>query len=342
VTEAPATAQRLRFLEHGGRRVAYAVTGTGPPLLCDLSRLHHLDVFWRRAPYRQLVEALSRRFTVIRFDRPGCGLSDRTAVDLGLAAELALFDRLTDALSLPQTAVLAAGSAAPAMVAVAALRPGRVARLALFGARIGPLDGRTEFGDALHVLLRTRLELAIDLIAQRVASGCGEAAVQWFAAALRQTASADVIGRWVHETTQRDVRPLLASVRCPTLLMHRREDALVPFEHARDAAAHMRDAVLLPLDGAESVIWEGDVDALLGPLLRFLAQPPAGAGEGRLTAREREVVMLVADGLTNEEIGARLRIGRRTVESRLERARSKLGLISRAALAAWATRTRLS
>ena len=86
--------QRLGFFEHRGRRVAYATLGDGPLLLCDLGRLHHLDVFWRYPPYRRLVEALARRFTVVRWDRPGCGLSEPGQADFTLAGEVALFDRL--------------------------------------------------------------------------------------------------------------------------------------------------------------------------------------------------------------------------------------------------------
>src|SRR5262249_18631021 len=95
------------------------------------------------------------------------------------------------------------------------------------------------------------------------------------------------------------------------------------------------------LDGTAGVIWEGDVDAVLGPLLGFLegAGHPAGArATAPLTTRERQVAALVAGGHTNAAIGERLGISRRTVESHLERARAGVGLPSRTAVAAWAAR----
>jgi pimeloyl-ACP methyl ester carboxylesterase len=101
-----APGQRLGSFQLAGRSLAYATIGTGPPLVCDLGRMHHLDVFWRYPPYRRLVEALAREFTVVRLDRPGCGLSDRTAADFSLEGELRLFDRLLDHLELEETAVL--------------------------------------------------------------------------------------------------------------------------------------------------------------------------------------------------------------------------------------------
>ncbi|HMX66357.1 MAG TPA: helix-turn-helix transcriptional regulator, partial [Microthrixaceae bacterium] len=52
-----------------------------------------------------------------------------------------------------------------------------------------------------------------------------------------------------------------------------------------------------------------------------------------LTRREREVAILAADGLAAREIGERLYVSRRTVESHLARVYTKLGIGSRAELA---------
>jgi DNA-binding CsgD family transcriptional regulator/pimeloyl-ACP methyl ester carboxylesterase len=336
--------QRLGSFTHRGRSVAYATLGDGPPLLCDLGRLHHLDVFWRHPPYRRLVEALAREFTVVRLDRPGCGLSDRAAADFSLDGELRLFDRLLDHLGLEETAVLAAASAAPVTIAAAALRPERVSRLALFGAWAVPAAGAAGYEEALSTLLRTQFTIATEVLAQSSAAGCQASAVRWLAAAYRESATGDVVAEWLRETARLDVRPLLGRVRCPALVLHRRDSSDAGLRRARDVAAGIRDAVLLPLDGSASLIWEGAAEPLVDALIRFLA--PGGAStapvpDAGLTPREREVAELVAEGLTNADIGARLGIGRRTVESHLERVRSRLGLLSRADLAAWAARAGL-
>jgi DNA-binding CsgD family transcriptional regulator/pimeloyl-ACP methyl ester carboxylesterase len=336
--------QRLGYFAHRGRRVAFATVGSGPPLVCDLSQLHHLDVFWRHAPYRGLVEALAREFTVIRFDRPGCGLSDRAEADFALEAEVELFDQLVRQLRLEAPSVVASAASAKVMMAVAALRPHQVRRLAVIGGRAGPLPDGLEYRDAIATLLRTQFELGVDVLARRMAEGCGADAVQWLAAAYRRVASGDVIARWLRATTDLDVRGHLPDVGCPTLVLHRRGDRLVELREARDVAAQVRDALLVPLYGGESLVWEGDTGPLVAQLVRFLAgdgEEGPWSGAADLTVRERQVASLVADGLTNAEIGGRLGIGRRTVESHLERARSKLGLRSRSDLAAWAARARI-
>lgn len=65
---------------------------------------------------------------------------------------------------------------------------------------------------------------------------------------------------------------------------------------------------------------------------------PRSTREARLTAREHDVVRLVADGRTNDEIGAALGIGSKTVETHLSRIFERFGISSRAELAARAVR----
>lgn len=82
---------------------------------------------------------------------------------------------------------------------------------------------------------------------------------------------------------------------------------------------------------------------------RTVAEPPAkqaiqpgDAHAGRLTAREREVAALVAQGLTNRDIAARLVIAERTAEGHVQNILNKLGTNSRAQIAAWAVAQGLS
>ena len=57
-----------------------------------------------------------------------------------------------------------------------------------------------------------------------------------------------------------------------------------------------------------------------------------------LTARERDVVALIADGLTNRQIAERLVISERTADRHVSNILSKLGLATRAQIASWAAR----
>jgi non-specific serine/threonine protein kinase len=58
--------------------------------------------------------------------------------------------------------------------------------------------------------------------------------------------------------------------------------------------------------------------------------------QGLLSRREREVVTMVASGMTNKEIAKRLFIAERTAEGHVERIRNKLAVRSRTEVATWA------
>jgi non-specific serine/threonine protein kinase len=89
-----------------------------------------------------------------------------------------------------------------------------------------------------------------------------------------------------------------------------------------DAAALWREG--LGLDRGEAIAL-----ALGTPASR----PPTVSG---LSGREQEVARLVADGLANKEIAARLHLSVRTVETHIRRVLTKLGLLNRTQLATWA------
>ena len=83
------------------------------------------------------------------------------------------------------------------------------------------------------------------------------------------------------------------------------------------------------------------------PLARTLAMPPwverlerLSAADDPLSAREREIAGLVADGLSNREIAERLVISERTAQNHVQHVLGKLGFTNRAQIAAWIERTR--
>jgi DNA-binding NarL/FixJ family response regulator len=131
-------------------------------------------------------------------------------------------------------------------------------------------------------------------------------------------------------------------VSSPTLVLHPRDDALVPFSEGRLIATLIPDARFVPLESRNHVLLAGDPawTAFRRELGAFLdvGEPPAPADLPDLSSREAAVLELVADGLSNEEIASRLYISVRTVERHLSNIYAKLRVSGKAARAAAAAR----
>jgi pimeloyl-ACP methyl ester carboxylesterase len=339
-SEGPLRDQPIGFLSHNDSRVAYAVTGGGPLLLLDLGPAHHLDAFWRHAGYRSLVQRLARRFTVVRWDRPGFGLSDRHTVDLSPAGELALVERIVDVLAHDEVAIVAAGGAAPGMVRFAARHPERVSRLALFGAAAAGQHRSAELnGAAVRALADIAAPAIHQVVAAALAAGGEPEDGPWLASALEASASVSTMVELSARMSQVDVTDDAPRVQAPTLVLHRTGDAVVEPAWGRALARVIPGAEFIAVDGSSHLPYAGDAEPVVAALLTFLT----GEGEpASLSPRELEVAQLVTLGLTNAEIGRRLAIRRRTVDAHLEHIRSKLGVTSRARIAAWAVLDRLA
>jgi pimeloyl-ACP methyl ester carboxylesterase len=86
-----------QVLPHASGRVAYSTVGAGPPLLCDSGWVTHLAAQLELFCFGSFVEGLAERYTVIRYDKPGCGLSDRDGADLSFDRQVAVALAVADA-----------------------------------------------------------------------------------------------------------------------------------------------------------------------------------------------------------------------------------------------------
>ena len=161
-----------------------------------------------------------------------------------------------------------------------------------------------------------------------------------FARLQRAAAEPEAAAAMLETVYATDMRPVLPAVREPALVVHRREDRAMPFAQGRELASQLPQARLVALDGDLHPPWLGDSDAALGALTTFLdAHHPTGSAPSAdrpLSDREREVLRLVADGLSDAEIARTLILSPHTVHRHVANIRTKLGQPSRAAAAAYA------
>jgi pimeloyl-ACP methyl ester carboxylesterase/DNA-binding CsgD family transcriptional regulator len=330
----------VRYCSTPAGRVAYSAVGGGPPLLCETGWVSHLRGQLELFAFGSFIERLAERFTVIRYDKPGCGLSDRDSVDLSFDGQVATALAVADAVGAGRFAMFGASQGGQIAAAVAARFPDRVEALVLFGTCASGADlGPQEVRDSIVSLMRANWGLGRKMMTGIFIPDPDAGEIEALARFQRESASAAVGSQLLDVYYATDIRNLLPAIRARTAVLHREGDRAASFKLGQEVAALIPGATLFPLAGSSHLFYHGDWAAVLDTTLGFLSDP--ASSRGPLTARELEVAGLVAEGLTNHSIARRLSIRPRTADAHVENIRRKLQVRSRAEIARWVTEHRL-
>ncbi len=343
--------QQIRFCTTpDGVRIAYSITGQGPPLVKAANYLTHLEHDWNSPVWRHWWQALSETHRLIRYDARGSGLSDWDVNNFNMEAWVSDLEAVVSALNVDRFALLGVSQGAAVCVAYAIKHPERVSRLVLYG---GYARGR--FHRNLDTQGRLEAEALINLI--RVGWGQENPAFrQLFTtmlmpdADLDQMASLNDLAR-ISTTPENasemerayyqiDVRHLAAKITVPTLVLHARQDATIPMEEGRLLATIIPDSRFVQLESRNHILLEQEA-----AWSRFLVEVRSFLGVGEdapersaptkpvfpeLTHREREVLTLIAQGLDNTQIARRLVVSQKTVRNHVSHIFQKLMVRNRA------------
>jgi pimeloyl-ACP methyl ester carboxylesterase/DNA-binding CsgD family transcriptional regulator len=336
-----------------GVGLAYAIDGYGPPLVKASNWMTHLD-YERESPvWRHWVRELSRGHTLIRFDERGCGLSDRQFDGTpSLDTYVGDLAAVADAAGLGRFALLGLSGGGPTAIEYAARNPERVSRLVLYGTwvrgRYRRGESQAEEGRLLIELMRVGWGGALPAFRQVFSSiyipSAPEEQKRWYDELQQASSSGEMAARLWRSRNRFDVRDTARRVTQPALVLHARDDGAVPHEEGRRLASLLPDARFVTLESDNHILQEAEPawQAFLSEVRAFLGDEqrarPAPADLSELSAREREVLELVAAGLSNEDIGERLFLSTRTVERHLSNVYAKLRLSGKSARAAAAAR----
>jgi pimeloyl-ACP methyl ester carboxylesterase len=285
-----------------GERVAYSIHGDGPPLLCVAWWVSHLEGDWQHPGYRQFFGALAKHHTVIRYDRPGTGLSDRERADIDLPSEVKTVEALLDHLELEQVALFAVACAGPPAIAYAAAHPGRVSQLVFFGSFVRGEDvGTSEVRDAMQALVRANWGIGSNTLSDLFAPNLEVSERDFLGRAQRQAASAEMSAKLLAFSFDMHAEEQAIALDRPSLVVHRKGDRTIPFAAGRELAACLKDGSLCSLDGDAHLPWYGDVDAASSAVLKFLVNGAEASTEDEAIApcsmaREGDLWCVCFDG----------------------------------------------
>jgi DNA-binding winged helix-turn-helix (wHTH) protein/pimeloyl-ACP methyl ester carboxylesterase len=258
-------AQRIRYcVSPDGVRVAWASSGSGPPLVKAANWLTHLDLEWSCPIWAHWLDGLAHHHRLVRYDERGCGLSDWAVPDFSFDAWVNDLELVVNAAGLDRFPLLGVSQGGAVAIAYAVRHPERVSHLVLAGAycqgRVARARTPDELEEATLDLQLGRIGWRRDdptyrqVFASQFLPDATKSLWDAFNELQRATTSTDNIVRFLDVFAHIDVSALAPRVRCPTLILHSRGDLRVPRAQAQTLAALIPDSELRFLESRNHIL----------------------------------------------------------------------------------------
>jgi pimeloyl-ACP methyl ester carboxylesterase/DNA-binding CsgD family transcriptional regulator len=329
-----------------GVKLAWAESGSGPVLIKAANWMTHLEYEWESPVWRHWMRFFSDNFRFIRHDERGCGMTDWQAADLSFDRWAGDLEAVIDAAAPSGPfALLGISQGAAACIGYAVKHPERVSKLILYGGySLGTSHRGDPEGERLYraMIDLVRLKWGDDnptfrqvFTSRFIPKGTDEQ-VAWFNELCRKTTSGENAARLLEARAEINIDGLLHKVSAPTLVLHSRNDAVIPITLGRRLAAGIPGAQFVELESHNHVLLEDEPawGRFCDEVLNFMGLEPAAQGEdaafAALSPRERQVLSLLTEGLGNADIAERLSISEKTVRNHVSNIFDKLGVWTRA------------
>jgi pimeloyl-ACP methyl ester carboxylesterase len=250
---APIAKQDIRFCKTvDGVTIAYSTMGQGPPLVIPPQFVTHLEADLVEGPLAEVYEALAQRYTVVRFDKRGTGLSEREVSALSSDEDfIPDLEAVVNELRLQKFALYGLSAGGRLSLHYYAKHPGRVSHLVFYGTNAKGSDNeRRKQREVALAVIRASWEVGSKLWVERLMPfGGTREDIERLARWLRLSATSDVVQRQIEIGSNRaNLEHLVLKVSVPTLVIHRRGDQ-VPFARGRELASKISGARFSPLRG---------------------------------------------------------------------------------------------
>jgi pimeloyl-ACP methyl ester carboxylesterase len=257
---------QTKYAKSGDVHVAYRIFGDGPrDIILMPGTLSHVELFWELPVNEYILKRLTSFARVIVFDKRGQGLSDRVA-EHTLEERIGDVRAVLDAAGSKRTTVFDWSEGGPMALMFAATYPERTSALVMYGTfasmKAEPWGLTQEQFDRFLGALDAHWGEGILVGFNAPSLRADKAFVQWFGRLERASASPGAIQALFRADYESDVRHVLPSIRVPTLILHRKDDSLVPVAVARDLAQKIPGAKYVELPGEDHLLQALDQDVL--------------------------------------------------------------------------------
>ncbi len=269
----------IHYAADGDLHIAYQTWGDGPiDLVLAWGLFSHCELFWEDPPMVEFLEGLGRFARVVQFDKRGTGMSDAIAGIPTLEERMDDVRIVMDAAGIERAAIFGESEGGPMSCLFAATFPERVSQLVLFGPLVRLVsDGDFTAGFAPEVF-PVWLDAMVDswgtgiMSTLAMPSRTDQEFVREMGARFERFAlNKGAFKRLMQANAAIDIRPVLASVTQPTLVLHRTDDVTLPVDHGRYYASHIAGARFVELEGADHYVAAGDIGAVMREIERFVA-----------------------------------------------------------------------
>ena len=277
-----------RYARSGEISIAYQVLGEAPvDIVVVPGFVGNVEFEWQNARIAAFRRRLARFARIILFDKRGTGLSD------GVRGVPTLEERMDDVRAVMDSAgseravVLGVSEGGPMTALFAATHPQRVSGAILYGAfshsRTNASDEHFERVVEEEVERWGTQSLADEELRLFWPSLAHDAELRrWAPIWCRFSATPGAFAALMRMNVGIDVRHVLPAIHVPTLVLHRTGDLVVAVERGRDIAAQVPNAQYVELAGSDHYPWGGDIEELVGPIERFVADVAGEAAYDRV------------------------------------------------------------
>jgi len=310
-----------------GVRIAYSIFGAGMPFVYPAPWVSNIAFFLEDQTIKAFWERIARYFTVIFYDKYGCGQSDRNRTEFTLESELFDLETVIEHIGVEEFILSGISMAGPSSIAYTVRHQEKVKYLVLYGTYAnGKILAKEEVKLGLFSLIKGAWGLGSKALTDLFIPGANKDVVQRYAVFQRETCNSAMAARLIELAYNLDVTGLLPGIQTPTLVMHREGDKAIQIQQGRELAIGIPNALFKVLKGDIHFPWLGDSERVIKEIFDFvgvkepktsdtllseaLTRPSRMEGRPDFSAESGEIVeqatILFSDMVSSTEMVTRL------------------------------------